>query len=365
MLLRLFFAFFILVHGLIHAMGFAKAFGYGEKLPLSRSISKPAGAVWLLTMFFFVVAAVLVVFQVSWWWAIGLLAAVVSQMLLFTAWKDARFGTIANMVVLLGTILAFGAWSFERQYQKDVKAGLATTANSQLERIQETDLQPLPLPVQNYLRKAGVLGKPKVRYFILEFEGEIRGNDNAPWMPFTCEQYNFLEHPTRLFFMNARMKGMPVAGYHHFIDGKAVMDIRLFSLFKVQSAEGPEMDTSETVTFFNDMCCMAPATLIDPRIQWLQTDSSRILAAFSNKGVTVSAWLHFNEQGDLVNFISNDRYATQEDGTMKKFPWLTPMSDFRTTPDGYRLPHFGEAVYRYTEGDYPYGKFRLKKVAYR
>ncbi|MBK8878378.1 MAG: hypothetical protein IPN74_07455 [Haliscomenobacter sp.] len=141
-----------------------------------------------------------------------------------------------------------------------------------------------------------------MRYFILEFEGEIRGNDNAPWMPFTCEQYNFLEHPTRLFFMNARMKGMPVTGYHHFIDGKAVMDIRLFSLFKVQSAEGTEMDTSETVTFFNDMCCMAPATLIDPRIQWLQSDSSRVLASFSNKGITVSAWLHFNEQGDLGQF---------------------------------------------------------------
>ncbi|MBK8878379.1 MAG: hypothetical protein IPN74_07460 [Haliscomenobacter sp.] len=122
MLFRLFFAFFILVHGLIHAMGFAKAFGYGEKLPLSRSISKPAGAVWLLTMFLFVVAAVLVVFQVSWWWTIGLLAAVMSQILLFTAWKDARFGTIANMIILLGTILAFGAWSFERQYQKDVKS---------------------------------------------------------------------------------------------------------------------------------------------------------------------------------------------------------------------------------------------------
>lgn len=31
-------------------------------------------------------------------------------------------------------------------------------------------------------------------------------------------------------------KGLPVAGYHHFKNGKAVMDIRLLSLFKVQYA---------------------------------------------------------------------------------------------------------------------------------
>jgi hypothetical protein len=98
----------------------------------------------------------------------------------------------------------------------------------------------------------------------------------SAWMPFTSAQYNFMVVLTRLFLMNATMKGLQVAGYHRFNNGNAVMDIRLLSLVQVQDQPGKEMDISETVTFFNDMRCMAPATLIDPGIQWLEGDSRKV-----------------------------------------------------------------------------------------
>ncbi|MBK8953410.1 MAG: hypothetical protein IPM85_15270 [Chitinophagaceae bacterium] len=63
------------------------------------------------------------------------------------------------------------------------------------------------------------------------------------------------------------------------------MDIRLFSLFRVQYQHGPEMDTAETVTMLNDMCCMAPATLIDKRITWEQADSHKAKAIFQTMGL--------------------------------------------------------------------------------
>ena len=50
-------------------------------------------------------------------------------------------------------------------------------------------------------------------------------------------------------------------------DEKAIMVIKLAGLFKVVNAKGVEMNQGETVTVFNDMCCMAPATLIDKDIQ--------------------------------------------------------------------------------------------------
>ena len=128
--------------------------------------------------------------------------------------------------------------------------------------LTEADIQHLPVPMQNYIRLSGSIGKPKVMHFKAEFDGKIRKDEQSEWMPFTCEQHNFMAVPSRLFFMDARMKGLPVAGYHHYKNGTAVMDIRLLSLLRVQYAEGNEMDISETVTFFNDMCCMAPATLI-------------------------------------------------------------------------------------------------------
>lgn len=93
------------------------------------------------------------------------------------------------------------------------------------------------------------------------------------------------------------------------------------------------MGIAETVTFFNDMCCMAPATLIDPRIKWLETDDNKVRASFTNNGITIYAWLYFNEKGELINFISNDRYAADAG---KNLPWSTPLKEYKEI-NGYRL----------------------------
>ena len=87
------------------------------------------------------------------------------------------------------------------------------------------------------------------------------------------------------------------------------------------------MDKAETVTFFNDMCCMAPATLIDKRIVWQDKGNNVVEATFTNNGISVSANLYFNETGELVNFISNDRYNVDAG---KKLPWSTPLSNYKT-----------------------------------
>jgi|SRR5579863_4462805 len=93
-------------------------------------------------------------------------------------------------------------------------------------------------------------------------------------MNFDSEQFNFTDTPTRLFFMTGRMKGLPVAAYHSYKNGSASMDIRLLSLFTVAHASGNEMDTAETVTYFNDLCIAAPGALIDDRIKWEEIDDN-------------------------------------------------------------------------------------------
>lgn len=52
-------AFIIAFHGLIHFMGFAKAFSYGNMVQLTKHISKPIGVLWFATGLMFVVAMIL------------------------------------------------------------------------------------------------------------------------------------------------------------------------------------------------------------------------------------------------------------------------------------------------------------------
>jgi len=58
-MIKYLFAFLVLMHGLIHFMGFAKAFGYGNIQQLTKEISKPAGVFWLVTAILFTAAVVM------------------------------------------------------------------------------------------------------------------------------------------------------------------------------------------------------------------------------------------------------------------------------------------------------------------
>jgi hypothetical protein len=358
-------AFLILVigHGLIHLLGFVKGYGLSEVKDLTQPISKPVGVVWLVAFILFAIVALLFALKNAQWWVLGVIAVVVSQVLIMYFWQDAKFGTIANVIILLVTIIGYGTWHFDRSFENEVTNGLKQTASIPDSILTEADIQQLPEPVKKYIRYAGALGKPKVTHFKAEFTGKIRKNAASEWMPLTSVQYNFMGASERLFFLDATMKSLPVAGFHCFKNGTAYMDIRLFSLFKVQYQTGKEMGVSETVTFFNDMCCLAPATLIDKRIKWLETDGDKAKASFTNNGITISAWLYFNDKGELINFITDDRYAAGDNNTFTKRRWSTPLRDYKET-GGYNLFGNAETIYRYPEGEFCYATFSLTRVEY-
>ncbi len=358
--MRIAFLILVIVHGLIHLFGFVKAFGLSEVKQLTLNISESFGALWLLAFILFVLTAIMFAFKNSHWWCFGLIAVLTSQVLIVFFWHDAKFGSIANALILIAVIIGYGTSGFYNKYQNDVKTGLLQTAYFSNSILTESDIQQLPEPVKKYLRFTGSVGKPKVNNFKIEFTGKIRKNEQSEWMPFTSEQYDFMETPTRLFFMKAVMKGLPVAGYHCFKNGIAKMDIRLFSIFSVQYQDGAEMDLSETVTFFNDMCCMAPPTLIDKRIKWLAVEGNKVKASFTNNNITVSAWLYFNDEGELINFISDDRYSADAG---KQLPWATPLKDYQET-NGYRLIGNAEVIYSYPDRDLCYGTFKLIRIEY-
>lgn len=361
--MKYFFSLLIFIHGAIHLMGFAKAFGYAGIEQLQAEISKTTGVFWLLAFILFTVSGIAFLAKADWWYIVTFITLLLSTILIISVWKDAKFGTFANAIILCGAIIGYGTVNYYRTYEKEVSAGLIRTSSRQTSILSEADLAGLPVPVRNYIRYSGSVGKPKVTNFKIEFTGKIRKNEQSSWMPFTSEQYNFMEASTRLFFMKAVMKGLPIAGFHSFKNGNAFMDIRLLSLFKVQYQSGKEMGIAETVTFFNDMCCMAPATLIDQRIKWLDSNSNSANAEFTNKGITISARLNFNEKGELINFISDDRYAAGENNTMQRLRWSTPLKDYAQV-DGYKLATNAEAVYTYPEGDLCYGTFSLKNITY-
>jgi len=336
-------------------MGFAKAFNYGNISQLTKEISKLSGMLWMLTAFLFIAATILFLLKKDAWLYVGCAAVIISQILIFTVWQDAKFGTIANVIILVAIVLNWGSYQFEKGYQKDVKENLQRTNMLTTDLLIEPDVLPLPEPVQRYLKYTGVVNKPKPKNMRIVFEGQMRQKGKG-FFPFICEQYNSFDEPTRLFFMKAKMKGFTVPGYHKYSNATALMDIRLFGLFPVVQKSGKDMDKAETVTLFNDMCLMAPATLVDKRITWQAIDSNSAKATFTNHAITITAILYFNKQGQLVNFISNDR-------DVNHYPFSTPVSNYKTI-NGINIMTYGETIWYYPDGEFVYGKFNLKEVEY-
>jgi hypothetical protein len=248
--------------------------------------------------------------------------------------------------------------SLKNAYLKDVRAAIRNKP-AETGIVTESRLKGLPDPVQRYLRFSGVPGRERCYNMRLVFKGRMREKGKG-WFNFSSEQYNFFETPARFFYMKARLKGVPASGYHSYKLKQARMRVRMAGLIPVVNLDTPEMFPTETVTYFNDLCMFAPAALLDERIQWEPIDSLSARAVFTNQGSSIRADLYFNSEGQLTNFVSQDRISIAD---MKAYPFSTPVGDYRDF-DGFRLPGYGEAVWHYPEGEFVYGEFKVVSLQY-
>lgn len=263
------------------------------------------------------------------------------------------------LTVVAHRFLTEGPWSFHAQYLRDAKTGLARAFDAPL--VTEADVAPLPEPVRRYLHVTRALGRPRVRSYHIRFAGRIRSAPEAAWMPFKAEQQSFADEPTRLFLMRAHMFGVPLEAFHRLIDGHATMRVTVGGVVPLVNASGDDMDRAETVTLFNDMCILAPGTLVGPGIAWEPLDASTARARFTHRGHTITAMLFFDADGRLVNFESDDRASRSPGERFANARFSTPLRDYRDFGP-LHLAGYGEARWRLPEGEFTYGEFTMLDV---
>ena len=109
--MRVAFVVLVMIHGIIHLFGFLKAFKLSQFKQLTLPISTGYGIIWLTAAILFIVFAILFLTN-EYWWAFGLVAVTVSQVLLIIFWKDAKFGTILNVLILVTSVVGAIGWIF-------------------------------------------------------------------------------------------------------------------------------------------------------------------------------------------------------------------------------------------------------------
>jgi hypothetical protein len=98
--MKIAFTLILLLHALIHILGFLKAFGFAELKEFKEPIAKGYGLLWLLAMFS-IAGFVWSFYQdLAWLPYVGWGSLLLSQTLVFIFWKDAKAGTVGNLLIL-------------------------------------------------------------------------------------------------------------------------------------------------------------------------------------------------------------------------------------------------------------------------
>lgn len=250
--------------------------------------------------------------------------------------------------------------SFDSQFRRELRS---TAPEPSTPVLTDADLAPLPAVVRAYVRYTGAVGKPRVTSFRLRFRGTMIATPGGSPMSFEAEQVSRVHPASRSFIMHARRFGVPFVAFHHYAGSTATMEVKVADLFRIIYARGPEMDQSETVTFFNDLCVFAPGALPFAPVTWEELAPDRVKATFENAGHRISAVLYFDRQQRLVNFHSDHRYQSSDGKTFHLYRWSTPLADYRDY-GGIRIAARGDATWHMPEGELVYGRFDLVELRY-
>jgi len=349
-MLRYVFVALVVTHGLIHLMGFAKAFRYAEISQLTRDISRPAGVFWLSTAVLFIAAAILYFIRSASWVFPGVAALILSQALILSHWTDARAGTIANVIILLVLLPALGDWFFDKMVRREVRDMMEAVQAPADPVIRPDDTIGLPPIVKTWLQRSGALNRPSVYWVHLRQAGQMRTKPDARWMPFSAEQWFDIIRGN--FLWTTRVEAIPtvyMTGRDKWIDGQGQMLICLLSLYPVVN-EGPDekINSGSALRYLGELCWF-PSAALGPNVTWSPVDSRRARATLLTPGGSVSGIYTFSAEGDLVSFEADRYYGNGPDARLT--PWRVETTDWKAF-DGIRLPFKHRVTWRLPEGDF-------------
>jgi hypothetical protein len=145
-----------------------------------------------------------------------------------------------------------------------------------------------------------------------------------------------------------------------FSDGHGNLRVKLWSFITVANARGAEMDQGELQRYLSEMAYYPTAWLSDA-IEWQAIDAQSVKATIRQQGVTASAVLHVNEQGQLTH-VTTDRYM-EEHGHYRLEPWSGQFNEYQEV-DGIRIPTKFEVTWHLASGEFSWLRGEITEIEY-
>ncbi len=368
-MLKIIFGFLMAVHGLIHLLGFVKEWQLAPVsqlkgatlLPLSGVLARAVGLLWLLACGLLLFVTVTFLLRKEWWWMIGLVAVILSQLLIVVYWQDAKFGSVANLILLLACILAYGEWSFEVMAKKEL--ALLVPGTHTANRVTSDRIVSLPPVVQKWLVRTNVLNKEAAHSMRLYQLGRMRSKPDGAWMPVAAEQYFSYTQPGFIWLADVRMApGIHMAGRDKYMDGHGHMLIKLLSLIPVVDSKGEEIDQGTMLRFLAEII-WAPSAALEPYLAWEEIDSTSARVTMTCKGLSATGVFRYNTAGDVTAFEAQRYYFRKEGSTLETWHIHMEEGSYKEF-QGIRMPAKSSVTWKFKEGDFTWYELEIDEVSY-
>lgn len=223
------------------------------------------------------------------------------------------------------------------------------------------DIKEFPYPVQNWLINSNVIGKEKVKTVRLKQIGRMKTTKNGNWMPTKAEQYFTMDEPGFEWLADVKMAPLVhLSGIDSFNDGKGRMKIKLFSLFPVVDAVGPEMDSGTLIRYLAEIMWF-PTAALEPYIKWQEIDNNSAKATMTYKGISATGVFYFNENGDVLRFVGK-RYR-EVNGEFILGDWGGINKEYKEF-EGIRIPNKSDVTWFEEDGDFKWFEIEITELQY-
>ncbi|TBN04309.1 hypothetical protein EYD45_06735 [Hyunsoonleella flava] len=359
--MKLAFGILMILHGLLHLIGFAKAFFTTKTPMLVLGISKPFGVLWLFAFVLFMVSSTLW-FNNKKWFYLVFVAVCISQILIILAWKEAKFGSIVNAIILLVGISHLADFKFNKMVQKESVLLFKKIEKNYDDVISNKDVEHLPEIVQKWMKNSGVIGSPKINSVRLQQIGHLKNKPTGKWVPFTAKQYFNIGKPSFVWSAKIQYSSLLyILGRDKLNEGNAEMLIKVWGVIPVvDEVDNFKIDSGSIQRFLGEMCWF-PSAAISDYISWEYVDDTSAKAIFSSKSQSVSGIFRFNAKGDIVSFETDRFYGGGSDS--KKEKWIIDVIDYKVY-DTYRIPYKCKVTWRLREGDFNWLNLEVLDVDY-
>lgn len=350
------------IHGLIHLFGFLKAFGFAEFDQLSQAISKSSGILWLLSFLLFAISILLMLLKSDYWWMATLLAVIVSQVLIFSYWSDAKYGTVANLIILLASIVAYANFSFLQQVKEERTMLFEQSESISQDLITEESISQCPPIIQKWLRSSGMVGRSKISNVYLQQELDLKLKpEQADWTHGSAEQYFSIQPPAFNWSINTNFASIfNVVGRDKFQNGKGEMIIKLLSLIPVADAKNHEKIDQGSLQRYLAEIVWFPSAALSEYIQWESIDSLSARATMEYGGTKGSGTFYFNEDGSFKKF-SCMRYQDSKSAEPARWTVIATRSETR---NGIMIPLECEVNWEIDKEDWCWLKLKITDIEY-